>query len=281
MRKLFAVIFLVIGVAVGVRAQLTHVELTLGSGICTNGEELFGKESIIALNIGPAFHVSFQNLKRSYADNLYVELFPNIARRGGKWHQEWPNIGTVRDGYIHALYLQCPVTAGYKFELPIRKPGHDVGFFIGPAFSLGFGGRYRDEQVTPDYTQQEVNYNITDFSDKSVKHPFKHFRRYDVSLMYGATYRHNSFTVNMYYDFGLIPLKYKTDALPTSISTANTHGNNNNNNNNNNNGTTGQQNQTSENNTVSRKEPKERNAFANTNRALMVSVAYHLSMGKK
>ncbi|MBQ9473245.1 MAG: PorT family protein [Bacteroidales bacterium] len=274
MKRLLFILCFAVGTITGARGQFTHYEMTFGVGLGSTCDELFSKSAIAALNIGPAFHYSFQDMQAFFADNLYMEIFPNLARRGGRWEQVWYDMGSIRKGYYHAWYLQCPVTLGYKFELPIRQAGHNVGLFIGPAPSIGLLGRFWDRQVSPGMPQTDVNYDTDRDPDKKITHVFKHIRRWDVSLLFGATYRHRNLTVNLYYDHGFAPLLYQEDALGTSSSASNN--NNTGNNNNNNDGQQGKG--SSDGSTNDFSSGKTRNAFTGTHQSLILSAAYHLPL---
>ncbi|MBP5535396.1 MAG: outer membrane beta-barrel protein [Bacteroidales bacterium] len=268
MKKLLLTIILSTVALTGARAQFTHYELTFGTGIASTCDELISRSGIVALNVGPAFHYSFQNMQMAFADNMYLEIFPNLSRRGGRWEQVWQDMHSLRRGYYHAWFLQCPVTVGYKFELPIRAAGHNVGLFVGPAPSVGLFGRYWDRQVTPGYPQADVNYDTDRSPNKKDSHIYKHIRRWDVSLLCGATYRRNNLTVNLYYDHGFAPLLYQEDALISSTTSATTQSGNN----------TSKGGTSTSDPSTGFADATTRNAFTGTHQALILSLAYHLPL---
>ena len=261
--------FFAAGTVCGVRGQFTHYEMTFGTGFGSTCDELVSHSSIMALNIGPAFHYSFADAMAAFfADNLYMEIYPNLARRGGKWQQVWYEMRSIRTGYYHAWFLQCPVTVGYKFELPIRQAGHNVGLFIGPAPSIGLLGKFWDRHVSPGMPQPDVNYDTDRDPDRKVRHIYQHIRRWDFSLICGATYRRRNLTVNLYYDHGFAPLLYQADALENNVTNTTTQGGGNNNNQSKN--IDGSTNDFGSGNT--------RNAFTGTHQSLIISLAYHLPL---
>ncbi len=264
MKKLFVFLAFAVILSVSVQAQFVRYGARLGGGVSYVSDDLLTHSSIFGANVGGYVDYMFTEWKNPWAENIYLEFGLNVVRRGTNFEQVWTNMLSVRQGYYHNWYVQVPVFAGFKWEIPQLPAGNYVNFFLGPTFNVGVFGRLWDRKVTPGMPQISNNYDTYLSSNKDDRRSFKHMRRFDVGFVLGVGYQWHNFTFDIFMDHGFIALMKKDDVLSGVVV-------------NQNNGTdpTGEGTTTTE-----TAEPENRNAYTGTNQAFMISIGYQLPINR-
>lgn len=213
MKKLLATLLLALTIGGTASAQFTHYGAKIGFGTSTIGDDLMTKSPILGMNIGGFAEYGFTDAKAFFADNIHIQFGLNFARRGCNFEQVWERILSVRQGYYHAWYAQVPILLGYRFELPIVQPDHNLAFYIGPSFSVGMFGKYWDSQITPGYPQTAVNYDSDVNWSKKQRHAFQHMRRFDIAAVLGVSYQYHEWGLDLFMERGFVPITYVKDVL--------------------------------------------------------------------
>lgn len=206
------------------RAQFDDYGVKFGLGTATIADDLGTKSPILGANLGGYINFTFKHSQTALAEVFYLQTGLNMTRRGNLFEETFENGNTlsIREGYHHVFYLQLPVLAGVHMELPIREPGHVVGFFLGPAFNYGLFGRYADRMVTPGYTSHAANYDVNFNGTDADKALFNHIKRFDVSAILGVSYEHGNYTFSLFVDHGFVAVSEGIDVLSTIINNLNT-----------------------------------------------------------
>lgn len=208
---------------ISAHAQFTDWGVRFGLGAATISDDLLTRSPIMAMDMGGYFNYGFQNSSAFWSDNLYLQMGMNYIRRGARFEQVWPMQRSYREGFYHLNYIEIPVLAAWKMELPLREADHYASFYVGPAFNVGLFGRIWDRHVTPGFPQTSVNYDTYESSNPSDKKAFKHMRRFDISSRIGIGYKHNTLTVDLFWEHGFIALMEEEDVLRTLDSQNNTN----------------------------------------------------------
>lgn len=197
------------------RAQFGDYGVRGAIGMATISDDLSTKSPILGAGLGAYINYTFASSQAAFSEVFYLQSGLWLNRRGSDFEVklEQGNSLCVREGYYHAYYAQLPVLACFRFELPIRKAGHLVGAFLGPAVNFGLFGRYKDSMVSPGLSDPSVNYNTDLDGPASDRAVFNHLRRLDVSAVAGLTYEHGDFGVSLYVDHGFIATSTETDVL--------------------------------------------------------------------
>ncbi len=196
-------------------AQFDDYGVKLGLGNATYSDDLATKSSILGLNMGGYINYSFKHSPTALAEIFYLQTGINLVRRGNSFQEVFENGNTLifREGHHHAWYVQVPVLAGVHFELPVREPGHTVGFFIGPAVSYGLFGHYADRVISPGVTAREANYDVNFSGNANDRKLFNHIGRLDVSAILGLSYERGNYTFSLFVDHGFLSVADDVDVL--------------------------------------------------------------------
>lgn len=199
----------------GARAQFDDYGVKIGLGSATLADDLSTKSPILGVNVGGYINFSFKHSPSALAEVFYLQTGLNVIRRGNLFEEVYEHGNTLghREGFHRIWYLQLPVLAGVHFELPIREPGHWVGFYLGPAVSYGLFGRYADRMVTPGYTSRAANYDVNFSGSAEDRKLFNHIGRLDVSAIFGVSYEHGNYTVSLFVDHGFMAVSKNIDVL--------------------------------------------------------------------
>ncbi len=199
----------------GARAQFDDYGVKVGLGSATLADDLSTKSSILGVNVGGYINFRFKHSPTALSEIFYLQSGLNITRRGNRFEDVYDhgNALSHRKGYHHAWYVQLPILAGVHMELPIREPGHWVGFYLGPAVSYGLFGRYADRKVTPGYTSRDANYDVHFSGTPEDAMLFNHIKRLDVSAILGLSYEHGNYTVSLFVDHGFLAVSEDVDVL--------------------------------------------------------------------
>lgn len=213
MKKVLIISIVAVLAGFSAQAQFTHKGIRLGLGTASVADDLLTRTPVMGANLGAYVNYGFENAQSFWADNLYLQFGAQFARRGTKFEQVWENMRSYREGYYHNYYLEIPVTAGWRYELPIAQPGHIANFYFGPCFDLGLFGRSWDRHITPGNPQTTINYDTYVTGDKDSRRSFKAMRRIDASLVMGIGYQHNNITIDLFWEHGFVPLMKESDVL--------------------------------------------------------------------
>ena len=201
------------------RAQFDDYGVKAALGTATLADDLATKSPILGVNVGGYLNFTFKHSPTALSEIFYLQTGLNLVRRGNRFQEVYEHDNTLsfREGYHHAYYIQLPSLAGVHVELPIREPGHIVGFYLGPAVSYGLFGRYADRMITPGYTSRAANYDVNFSGTANDRALFNHISRMDVSAILGVSYEHGNYTFSLFVDHGFIAVSEGTDVLRTII----------------------------------------------------------------
>lgn len=199
----------------GAHAQFDDYGVKFALGTATLADDLATKSPILGANVGGYVNFTFKHSPTALSEIFYLQTGLNIIRRGNRFEENFENGNTLsfREGYHHAYYVQLPVLAGVHLELPIREPGHIVGFYLGPAVSYGLFGRYADRMITPGYTSRAANYDVNFSGTDDDRALFNHISKLDVSAIVGVSYEHGNYTFSLFVDHGFIATSEDVDVL--------------------------------------------------------------------
>ncbi|MBR1517623.1 MAG: PorT family protein [Bacteroidales bacterium] len=212
MKKFVASFILLCALSLGASAQLTNIGVRLGGGISRLSDDLTEKTPLASFSFGGYAMLEFTKLRSPMAYIFYLQGGINFTRRGGSYSEVFtiaPGLSTEHHGSFDAYYVQVPILANFRFELPVRKRKQYVRFFVGPAVSYGLLGRYSERKVTPFQPQRDVNYKIQNAP------AFDYMNRLDVEAIVGIGYESQRFTFSIYVDHGFLSAKDEVDALRT------------------------------------------------------------------
>ena len=197
------------------RAQFDDYGVKFGLGTATFADDLGTKSSILGVNMGGYINFTFKHSPTALAEIFYLQTGLNLVRRGNVFQEVYEHDNTLsfREGYHHAYYVQLPILAGVHLELPVREPGHIVGFYLGPAVSYGLFGNYADRMITPGYTSRAANYDVNFSGTAYDRALFNHISRLDVSAILGLSYEHGNYTFSIFVDHGFIAVSEDVDVL--------------------------------------------------------------------
>ena len=151
----------------------------------------------------------FTNSQSLLAENFCLQTGLNLIRRGSNFEEVLESIMSIRKGTFDAWYVQLPVLAMFRYEMPIREPGHYALLSLGPAVSYGLFGTLHDVKITPRLPQSDWNYDITQ-PVFDVQSPL------DVSFLFGVGYEYQDLTAMLQLDYGLTAVSSSPDALNLS-----------------------------------------------------------------
>lgn len=165
----------------------------------------------MAFNAGAFVTFGFTQSQSLAADNFCLQSGLNVIRRGTHFEEVFEkglNM-SIREGYYSAFYIQVPILATIRYELPMREPGHRVLLSLGPAVSYGLFGQYVDRKISPGMPQYTWNYELN-------KDAFEVLNRLDVNFLIGAGYEWKDLSFMLQFDLGLLPVSTTEDFLKAS-----------------------------------------------------------------
>jgi len=189
-------------------AQFGGYGVKASLGLATISDDLTTRSPIFSAGLGGYINYTFAESHSIMAETFFLQTGLNLIRRGSNFQVvlDMGNTLSERKGYYHAYYIQLPVLACFHMELPIRKAGHLVGVFAGPAVSYGLFGRCRDRMVSPGLSSRDANYD-----EKPAV--FSRLKRLDVSAIVGISYEYGPYTVSFVVDHGFLATSTETDVL--------------------------------------------------------------------
>lgn len=192
------------------QAQISSFGLHLGGGLSRLSDDIISNGCTMGAAVGAFVTYDFSNAHSVIANHFYLQSGLNMVRRGG--HDKGvfvvaDGVSLTRKGSVEAWYLQLPVLASFRWELPIRHAGHYITACIGPAVSYGLFGSYDFDQNDSGQENSSMNIHIND--DKA----FDHIKRFDVSVLMGIGYQYRNWFARVYMDYGFLAIDEGEDIL--------------------------------------------------------------------
>ena len=209
MKKILIVLTLFVALSFTAQAQFLNYGFRGGAGMAVHLDDLADNSPILAANLGGFVTFGFTNSQSMLAENLYLQTGLNLIRRGSKFQEVLEGIMSIRQGKYDAWYVQLPILAVFRYELPIREPGHHALLSVGPAVSYGIFGTLSDKKITPRLPQSDWNYDI------SVP-VFNVLKPLDVDLLFGVGYEYQDLSLMLQLDYGMLAVSTSRDALNIS-----------------------------------------------------------------
>lgn len=209
MKKILVVLTLLFTLSLTAQAQFLSYGFRGGVGMGVHLDDLATNRPILAANVGGFVNFGFTNSQSLLAENFCLQTGLNLIRRGSNFEEVLESIMSIRKGTFDAWYVQLPVLAMFRYEMPIREPGHYALLSLGPAVSYGLFGTLHDVKITPRLPQSDWNYDITQ-PVFDVQSPL------DVSFLFGIGYEYQDLTAMLQLDYGLTAVSSSPDALNIS-----------------------------------------------------------------
>lgn len=211
MKKLLIALAVLMSLTLTSQAQFINWGVRGGVGIGTHADNMSSSTPVMAANVGAFVSYGFTQSQSLAADNFCLQSGLNIIRRGTHFNEvlEKGLSMSVREGYYSAFYMQVPVLATIRYELPLREPGHRVLVSLGPAVSYGLFGEYVDRKISPGMPQQTWNFEIKE-------DVFKVLDRLDFNFLFGAGYEWKDLSFMLQLDLGLLAVSKSEDFLKAS-----------------------------------------------------------------
>lgn len=207
MKRILFILILLAVVSTSAKAQFTSFGFHAGTGLAVHVDDLSENSPILALNLGAYANFGFTNSSSMLAENFSLQVGLNLIRRGSNFAEVIQSITSVREGTYSAYYIQLPVLAHFKYELPIREPGHYGLLQVGPAVSYGLFGTMNDYKFTLGYPMADCNYKIKNDP------VFNHLNRLDANFILGVGYEYQDLHVMLSMDYGFLAVTSRADAL--------------------------------------------------------------------
>ena len=209
MKKILIVLTLFVTLSVTAQAQFLNFGFRGGAGMAVHLDDLADNSPIMAANLGGFVTYGFSNSQSLFAENFYLQTGLNLIRRGTNFQEVLEGIMSIRQGTFDAWYVQLPILALFRYELPVREPGHHALLSVGPAVSYGIFGTLHDKKITPRLPQGDWNYDVT-------VPVFNTLKPLDVSLLFGLGYEYQDLSVMLQLDYGMLAVSSSPDALNIS-----------------------------------------------------------------
>ena len=212
MKKILIVLTLFVTLSTTAQAQFVNFGIRGGAGMAVHLDDLADNSPILAANLGGFVTYGFTNSQSMLAENLYLQTGLNLIRRGSNFQEVLEGIMSIRQGTYDAWYVQLPILAMLRYEMPVREPGHYALLSFGPAVSYGIFGTLHDKKITPRLPQSDWNYDIS-VPAFNVMDPL------DVSFLFGVGYEYQDLSVMLQLDYGMMAVSKSPDALNISQET--------------------------------------------------------------
>ena len=206
MKKILIVLTIMVTMVFTAQAQFLSFGVRGGVGMAVHLDDLADNSPILGATLGGFVNYGFTNSQSLLAENFYLQTGLNLIRRGSNFQEVLEGIMSIRQGTYDAWYIQLPILASFRYELPIRAPGHFALLSVGPAVSYGLFGTLHDKKITPRLPQDDWNYDI------SVP-VYNALNRLDVSLLFGVGYEYQDLSVMLQLDYGMMATSTSPDAL--------------------------------------------------------------------
>ena len=216
MKKILIALTLLIALTTTAQAQLLYWGVRGGVGPSFHTDDIASEGAVLGANVGGFVTFGFTNGESFFAENFTLQTGLNFIRRGGTFEEVYEKglLMSYREGTYNQYYLQLPLLATIRYELPIRQPGHRALISIGPAVSYGLFGTVRDRKISRGLPQTTWNYDVTNpvFGDDYLK-------RLDVDLIFGLGYEWKDLIFMVQLDYGFTSLRDEDDVLTHSTTT--------------------------------------------------------------
>lgn len=206
MKRFLIVLTLLTAFATTAQAQFLNYGVRVGAGMATHVDDLADNTPILAANVGGFVTFGFTQSASMLAENFRLQTGVNFIRRGCKFQEVLEMAMSIREGSYDAWYAQIPVLATFRYELPIREPGHIALLSVGPAVNIGVFGTVKDRKFTHGMPQGDWNYRTT-------LSAFDVMNRLDVDLLFGIGYEWQDLSVMLQLDYGFMAVTETPDAI--------------------------------------------------------------------
>lgn len=206
MKKILFILSLLAATTFSAKAQFTDFGVRAGVGYAYYADDIATNSPILAANVGGYISYGFTNSQSMLAEMFRLQTGVNLIRRGSHFEEVLQDILSVRQGMYSAWYVQVPLLASFRYELPVREPGHVGLLSFGPAFNYGLFGTNKDLIFTHGYPQSDWNHKFS-------KPVFDVISPIDVSFLLGVGYETQDLSVMLNLDFGCMSVLYTEDAL--------------------------------------------------------------------
>lgn len=211
MKRFILTVLFLAALASTSQAQLMNWGLRAGVGPALYVDNMSTSGVVPAANVGAFLSFGFTEGQSFFAENFWLQTGLNFIHRGTRFQEiyERDMFISIRKGYYSAYYIQLPVLATFRYELPVRNPGHRLLLSIGPGVSYGLFGVYNDRWISPGYPQTALNYNNTTDA-------FSDLNRLDVNLLFGLGYEYKDLSFMLQLDYGFMAVNSSNDVLKQS-----------------------------------------------------------------
>ncbi len=217
MKKILVTLTLLVAFSFAAQAQLLNFGFRTGAGMGVHVDDLATNRPILAANLGGFVSFGFTNSESVLGQNLMIQTGLNLVRRGSKFEEVLESVMSIREGSYHAYYLQLPVLATVRYELPIREPGHFGLLSVGPAVSYGLFGWANDRKISRGFPQSDWNYKVE--NDPA----FDHLNPLDIGFILGVGYEWQDLSVMLQLDYGFLAVRDEVDVLKTDSESTSYH----------------------------------------------------------
>ena len=209
MKKILIALTLFVTLTVTAQAQFLNFGFREGVGMGVHIDDLADNSPILAANIGGFVTFGFTNSQSMLGEYLRLQTGLNLIRRGSKFQEVLDDIMSIRRGTYDAWYVQLPILALLRYELPVREPGHFALLSFGPAVNYGLFGKLQDRKITPRLPQSDWNYDVN-------VNVFDVLDPLDVDFILGVGYEFQDLSVMLQLDYGFRAVSTEPDALNIS-----------------------------------------------------------------
>ena len=122
MKKILIALTLFVTLTVTAQAQFLNFGFRGGVGMGVHIDDLADNSPILAANIGGFVTFGFTNSQSMLGEYLRLQTGLNLIRRGSKFQEVLDDIMSIRRGTYDAWYVQLPILALLRYELPVREP---------------------------------------------------------------------------------------------------------------------------------------------------------------
>lgn len=211
MKRFLIVLTVLFAMSFSAEAQLLNFGFRGGVGPAFHVDEMSSSGPRLGANVGAFLSFGFTGGQSFFAEHFWLQTGVNIIRRGTQFEEAYEKgmFMSIRNGRYSAIYAQLPLLATFRYELPIREPGHIVMLSIGPAVSYGITGTYRDRKVSRGLPQESWNYDVSG-------NVFDKLNRLDANILFGLGYEWKDLSFMVHIDYGFMAVSQSPDVLKNS-----------------------------------------------------------------
>ena len=215
MKKGFVLLVMGTMLASHLSAQFTHWGIRAATGASTYVDDLKTAQPVVGFNVGAFVNYEFLNMRSVLTDRFYLQTGLNFIHRGHRFEEVYQR-GTSLSyhyGKVGAWYVQLPILACFRYELPVRTPGRYATAFVGPAVSYGMFGSFFDRRISPYFPQYSMNFDSYVTQPESFRKTFNRIRRFDVNFLFGIGYGTEDYLIELMLDYGFLATSIGEDAI--------------------------------------------------------------------